>query len=277
MEEYTTNRNITVRLYPGDIGTAERLLGIWDASRFAWNEVKEAREIQSAHACGREIESPAFFTFGRAFEILWDSNDWLREHSYPIVRYALKYQADAWQAFFAGHAEYPKWKSRHGTPSFAIPDKVRIADGRLAVPKVGWLRIRRRGGNLYEDCEPVKAVVKRTAGRWYATVCYKVAVAPSQDDGSAIGVDMNVRQVADSDGTLHRMPDLRRLETKHKRHQRALSRKRKGSRRRQRARCRLQRAARRLARARKAWHTAPAARWQTRRIQWLSKHYIPRP
>ena len=253
MEEYATYRNITYRLYPGDIGTAERLLGIWDACRFAWNEVKEAREIQYAHACGREIESPTFFTFGRAFKILWDSNDWLREHSYSIVRYALKYQADAWQAFFAGHAEYPKWKSRHGTPSFTIPDKVRIADGRLAVPKVGWLRIRRRGGNPYEDCEPVKAVVKRTAGRWYATVCYKVAVATSQDDGSAIGVDMNVRQVADSDGTLHRMPNLRLLETKHKRHQRALSRKRKGSRRRERARRRLQRAARRLAQARKAW------------------------
>ena len=96
MEEYTTYRNITYRLYPGDIGTAERLLGIWDACRFAWNEVKEAREIQYAHACGREIESPTFFTFGRAFKILWDSNDWLREHSYSIVRYALKYQADAW-------------------------------------------------------------------------------------------------------------------------------------------------------------------------------------
>ena len=35
MEEYTTYRNITYRLYPGDIGTAERLLGIWDARRFA--------------------------------------------------------------------------------------------------------------------------------------------------------------------------------------------------------------------------------------------------
>ena len=67
------------------------------------------------------------------------------------------------------------------------------------------------------------------------------------------GVDHNVRQVADSDGTLHRVPNLRLLETKHKRHQRALSRKRTRSRRRERARRRLQRAARRLAQARKAW------------------------
>ena len=28
MEEYTTYRNITYRLYSGDIGTAERMLGI---------------------------------------------------------------------------------------------------------------------------------------------------------------------------------------------------------------------------------------------------------
>ncbi len=135
MEKYTTCRNITYRLYPGNVGTAE-----------------------------------------------------LREHSHSLVRYTLKYQLNAGQAFFAGRAGYPKWKSRHGTPSSEIPDNARITDGRLAIPKVGWLRVRRRGGNPYEDCEPLKAVVKRAAGRWYATDCYKVAVATSRDDGSAFGV-----------------------------------------------------------------------------------------
>ena len=68
-----------------------------------------------------------------------------------------------------------------------------------------------------------------------------------------LGVDRNVRQVADSDGEIHRMPDLERLNAKVRRHQRALSRKKKGSNRRKKAVRKVARAARRLAIARKAW------------------------
>ena len=142
-----TYRNITYRLLPGDVATANKLLGTWDACRYAWNEVKEARELQYAHACGRQIESPTTFTLFNAFKVLWDSTDWLRDYSYAIVRYTLKYQADAWKSFFKGDSGYPKWKNRYGTPSITIPENVRIKDGRMAVPKVGWLALRRRGGN----------------------------------------------------------------------------------------------------------------------------------
>ena len=46
MCESPTYRNITYRLLPGDVATANKLLGTWDACRYAWNEVKEARELQ---------------------------------------------------------------------------------------------------------------------------------------------------------------------------------------------------------------------------------------
>ena len=149
ISESTTYRNVVYRLSPGDAATANLLLGIRDACRFAWNEIKEAREIQYEHACGRKIESPTFFTLGTAFKTLWDQTEWLRKHSYTIVRDTLHYQADAWTAFFEGRAGYPKWKHRYSNPSFTIPENIRIRDSKLAVPKVGWLSIRRRGGNPY--------------------------------------------------------------------------------------------------------------------------------
>ena len=250
----TTYRNVKFRLLPGSEATALQLLRLWDACRFVWNEIKEARELQYSHACGRMIESPTFFTLGKAFKALWDAEPWLRNHSYAVLRYTLNYQAAAWKAFFEGRNGYPKWKSRYQTPSFTIPDDVRIKDGRLAVPKVGWLSIRRNGGNPYPDGKPVKAVVKREGNRWYAVVCYAVPAPARDHNGHAIGVDRNVGQVADSDGEIHRMPEVSRLETKLRRHQRALSRKRKGSNRRERVRRKVTRAARRLANARKAWH-----------------------
>ena len=95
--------------------------------------------------------------------------------------------------------------------------------------------------------------MKRVGRRWYAVICYKVAEPLREHDGRAIGVARYVGQVADSEGEIHRMPDLRQLETKLKRHRRALSRKRKGSKRRKDARRNVTRAARRLANARKAW------------------------
>ena len=130
---------------------------------------------------------------------------------------------------------------------------MRIKDGCLAVPKVGWLSLQRRGGNPYPDGTPVKAVIRREGKRWYATVCYRVNEEHTVHNGHAIGVDRNVAQVADSDGEIHRMQDVSRLEAKLRRHKRALSRKRRGSKRREFARRKVTRAARRLANARKAW------------------------
>ena len=84
-------------------------------------------------------------------------------------------------------------------------------------------------------------------------MCYEVPAPQQNDNGRIIGVDRNAGQVADSDGEIHRMPDLALLETKRKRHQRGLAKKRKGSRRRARQRMRVQRAQRRLANVRKNW------------------------
>ena len=183
-----THRNVKYRLLPGSEATALQLLRLRDACRFTGNETREARELQYSHACGRSVEAPTFFTFGNAFKALRDREPWLQEHSYSVLRYTLKHQADAWKAFFDGRAGYPKWKSRHGAPGFTIPDNVRVRDGKLAVPKVGWLHLRRHGGNPYPDGRSVQAVVKREGTRWYATVCYAIPEPPREHNGYAMGI-----------------------------------------------------------------------------------------
>jgi len=138
-----------------------------------------------------------------------------------------------------------------------IPQDVRIRGDRLYFPKLGWLRLRRRGGNPYPDAEPVQATLKRVNGKWMAVVCYAIAAADRPDDGTVTGVDMNVGQVAVSDGRHARIlhaPDPRRLEAKIRRQQRRLARQRRGSRRRERTRQRLARTQRRLAMRRRNWH-----------------------
>ncbi len=92
----TTYRNVKYRLLQGDRATGIRLVGLSDASRFTWNALKEAREIQYSHACRRTIESPTFFTLGKAFKALWDAERCLQSYSYAVVRDPLKYQSAAW-------------------------------------------------------------------------------------------------------------------------------------------------------------------------------------
>ena len=131
---------------------------------------------------------------------------------------------------------------------------MRIKHGRLWFPKIGWMTLRRRGGNPYPDGVPKQATVKRVCGKWYCVVCYEVAVEPRPDDGLVISVDGNVGQVALSSGHILRQPDTSRLEARRRRYQRMVSRRQKGSNRRDRARRRLAKVSRQIAMCRRNWH-----------------------
>ena len=254
VREMTEYRSVTFRLLPGSRTRAQKLAALAGACRFVWNEMLDQQDQLHAAAllCGAKAPAPTFFTLGKAFTQLRAVTPWLQEMPFGPVRYALKYQADAWAAFFRGHAARPRFKQR-GNDSVTIPDNIRIRDGMLHVPRIGKVSLRRRGGNPYADAEPVRAVLKRVCGKWYATVCYRVDVPERPDSGEVVGLDMNVRQVADSEGRIHRAPDTRRLEARRRRYQRKLARQRRGSKRREKTRRRLARAQRRIAMRRRDW------------------------
>ncbi|MCY3702795.1 MAG: transposase [Rhodospirillales bacterium] len=251
------HRQIVYRVLFDQPATARRLAAVAGACRFVWNEMldQQAQVYDIARLCGAQPPAPTFFTLGKAFTQLRRVTPWLQAMPYAPVRYALKYQADAWRRFFQGEAGRPRFK-RRGRDSVTIPQDVRIRDGKLYFPKIGWLALRRRGGNPYPDAEPVQAVLKRVNGKWMATVCYAVAAPARPDDGAVTGVDMNVGQVAASDGRHARIvhaSDSRRLEARVRRYQRRLARQRRGSRRRERTRRRLARTQRRIAQRRRDW------------------------
>ena len=254
MTPETEHRQIVYRLHPGSRERARRLAAVAGACRFVWNEMLDQQEqlYVIARMCGSKPPSPSFFTLSKAFTQLRRVTPWLQELPYAPVRYTLKHQADAWQRYFRGQAGRPRFK-RRGNDSVTLPQDVRIEDGRLHFPKIGWMRLSRRGGNPYAGGRPVSAAIRRVCGKWYATVCYAVDEAERPDDGTVCGLDLNVRQVAASDGRLFHAPDTRRLQARMKRYQRRLARQRRGSRRRERTRMRLARTKRRIAQARRNW------------------------
>ena len=250
----TEFRQVTYRLLPGSRAKARKLAATAGACRFVWNQMLADQDAlhTMARMHGAKPPGVSFFTLGKAFTQLRAATPWLADMPFVPIRYTLKYQADAWRRFFHGQGGRPRFK-RRGDDSVTIPDNVRIRDGMLHFPKIGPMALRRRGGTPYPEGEPVQAVVKRVCGKWYATVCYRVAAAERPDSGEVIGLDMNVRQVAASDGRLFHAPDTRRLEARKRRYQRKMARQRKGSRRRERTRQRLARTHRRIAMARRNW------------------------
>ena len=157
---------------------------------------------------------------------------------FAAVRQILKYQADAWAKFFKRQGGYPNYKSKYRTRTVTFPEPAhfQLSGNSIRLQKLGWFRLARKGEDPYRDCEARSVTIKRECGKWYAVVLHKV---PAQDvhrldDGKAVGVDMNVGQVATSDGEIIRLNHerLSRLECRKHRYQRRIARQVIGSNRR---------------------------------------------
>ena len=203
MSETSTYRNIIYRLLPGSRANARRLAGQASACRFVWNTIlgqhnnaheeakptgRNHRRFRSSRSAG---SSPVSATKSRGFA-----------HTPSASPGTCSSISRCVEGVFRGEAGHPRFKSRHGsTPSFTIPEAVTIRDDMINVPRVGRMRIRRKGGNPYPEGKPVKAVIRKIAGKWYVTVCHEVEAEERPDTGVSAGVDMNVRQVAVVDTT----------------------------------------------------------------------------
>ena len=232
-------RGIEYRLLPGSRSNASKLSGIAGACRFVWNHflAKNKEEYELAKENGAKKPSTSFFSLGKEFTQLRKEIDWMQEYSFKIVRHTLKYQADAWQGFYKGVRKHPRFHSKYGKrPSFTIPEDVKIRDGQLLIPKVGWMRIRRKGGNPYPDGKPVKATVKKVGRQWRVSVIYEIDTQERTENGVTVGLDLNTYNVACTHSTGERemlsipKPDKKAIRIR--RYQRKLTRQQKGSNRR---------------------------------------------
>ena len=152
--------------------------------------------------------SVSFLTLGQRFTVLRHDPAlaWLQAYPAAVVRYALKYLADAYmRSFDSAEAGLPHFKSRHRTtPGFTIPDNVRMDGTRLYIPKVGWVRLAGNQGR-YLGCRPKQVRILKEGDerhtQWYAHVFHEVPTdrMPPPALTGALGLDRNGRVYAVSD------------------------------------------------------------------------------
>ena len=183
---------------------------------------------------------------------------WLNEVSCVPLQQVLRHQHQAFRAFFAKRARYPRFKSRrcrqsaHYTRSaFSMRD--------------GALRLAKTSGPLAfvwswpavdpATLGPTMVIISREPdGRWYVTLAVDAQPQePLPAVGRAVGVDLGVHDfVVTSDGD--RVANPRHLERKARnlgRYQRRLARCQKGSANRAKARAKVARAHRKVGNARR--------------------------
>jgi putative transposase len=162
----------------------------------------------------------------------------------------------AYQAFFrrvksGEKAGFPRFKPQSRYDSFTFPQSGIVLEGtRLALSKIGHMRIKlhRQPRGTIKTC-----TITAKNGRYYACLSCEIQAEPLPQTNRQAGVDLGVRQLAaTSDGSIFEAPNhLRKSEAKLKRHQKAVSRKQRGSSRRRKAIMALARQHERVANKRK--------------------------
>ncbi|WP_454754107.1 RNA-guided endonuclease InsQ/TnpB family protein [Cupriavidus necator] len=175
---------------------------------------------------------------------------WMLEVTKNAPQMAIIQLGQAFQNFFAGRANYPKFRRKGEHDRFTLTnDQFSIDGSRIRIPNLGWVRMRetlRFAGKI------MSATISRVADRWFVSI----AVAPPDsshlpqaENQGTVGVDLGVSVLATlSTGEAVRGPKAHKaLLGRLRRLSRSLSRKQKGSANRRKAKAKLARLHARIA------------------------------
>jgi putative transposase len=169
---------------------------------------------------------------------------WLKDAPTHPLQQVLKDLERAYANFFAGRADFPRFKKKGQSDSFRYPDPKQVkldqGNGRIFLPKLGWLR--------YRDSRDMLGAVKnvtvsQSCDKWFVSVQTEREVGQRLPNGGAVGIDMGVVRFATlSDGTFYApVNSFRRHEDGLRKAQQAMGRKVKFSSNWKKAKLRVQR------------------------------------
>jgi putative transposase len=224
------------------------------ARRWVWNWALARRKTYYAEH-GKGIPAAQLSAELTALKGMPDTA-WLKEVDAQALQQALKDLDRAYGIFFAKRSGFPRFKSRKtDTPRFRIPQRVKMADGKVYVPKIGWVRIRQ--SQKIEGATKSATFKRDACGHWFVTLVVAFTMpdvplpAPSPDD--VVGLDAGLKDflVLSNEERVPSPRFYRKAQRKLRRAQRVFCRRRNGSKRKDKARQRVARIHQKTANQRK--------------------------
>ena len=166
-----------------------------------------------------------------AFLPKWKQDaDWLKDCHSQVLQQSMKNLSQALMNFFAGRANFPRFKAKGKKDSCRFPQgfKSDQNNSRIYLPKIGWVRYR----NSRRITGTIKNITISTkCGKWYVSIQTEYEQEKPVHSGIDIGIDMGVvRFTTLSDGRYFEpINAFHSLKGRLAKLQRQLKRKTKGS------------------------------------------------
>ena len=166
-----------------------------------------------------------------AFLPKWKQDaDWLKDCNAQALQQSMKNLSQSVMNFFAGRANFPRFKAKGRKDSCRFPQGVKYDqnNNRIYLPKIGWLRYR----NSRTIIGTIKNVtVTAKCGKWYVSIQTEYEQEKPVHTGGDIGIDMGIVRFATlSDGRYFEpINAFHSLKGRLAKLQRQLKRKTKGS------------------------------------------------
>ena len=159
-----------------------------------------------------------------------EKTSWLKGADSQALQQSVANMDSAYKHFFEGGG-FPKFKSKHHPrQSFQYPQRVKIKDNKIYLPKVGWVKCK---GLRNDVSGKIKTVtVSYEAYQYHASILFDDGqnVIQPNTNGKVVGIDVGVSLVvADSDGNRIKPLELIKELSKLRKCAQQLSRKKKGS------------------------------------------------
>jgi putative transposase len=215
-------------------------------ARFAYNwALAEWKRQYEACKADSSLPKPSQMALRRQLNgVKGEQFPWMLEVTKNAPQMAIIQLGAAFKNFFAGRAQYPKFRKKGVHDRFSLTnDQFGIDGSRIRIPNLGWVRMRE---TLRFPGKIMSATVSRVADRWFVSITVDASDSlplPKAENQGAVGVDLGVSALATlSTGESIAGPKAHKaLLCRLQRLSRGLSRKVKGSQNRKKAKARLSR------------------------------------
>ena len=213
------------RIYPTE-GQQEELARQFGYARFVYNHYRRVREEYyketnsglNYNDCATDLS-----------EVLKVEKDFLSQADSQVLQQTLMNLQKAYENFFEGRADYPKFKRKHDKQSIRYPQRFKFSTNTIYLPKVGWVKcVYHR--NIEGKAKNV-TVSKTKTGKFFASIQCEMEVAQPVQRADSVGIDLGIKHFAvlSTGEKIDNPKHLKRSERRLKIRQRRLSRKVKGS------------------------------------------------
>ena len=216
-----------VRIYPSEI-QEQKLWKSVGTARWAYNFALNMKE-KTYKETGKAISEGDIRKLISKMKQT-DEFSWLKEVSAQIPKQAVKDLDKAYQSFFAGLSNKPKYKSRKKSRKsfYNAYDKLKVKANKLVnIEKIGWIKA--------NEQLPIEAIysnprVSFDNKYWYISVGIEVEETLEKLTDISLGIDLGISELAVcSDkkryGNINKTKLVKKLEKKMRRLQRKVSKK----------------------------------------------------